>query len=99
MLDVRGLIRFFRNAVCWGARHGWAWRPLPARFGKHETLGKRRRRWAPKGLWHRLFEAVQEPDLDGVMLDSPVVRAHAQAAGSPKKAASATKPSAAAAAG
>ena len=81
------------------ARHGCAWHALPARFGKHDTLRKRSRRWAQKGIWQRLFEAVQEPDVDWVMLDSTVVRAHAQAAGSQKKAASATKPSAAAAAG
>lgn len=52
-----------------------------------------------KGIWQRLFAAVQEPDLDWVMLDATVVRAHAQAAGSRKKAASGTKPSAAAATG
>jgi len=91
--------RLFLNAVFWVARHGCAWRALPARFGKHDTLRKRSRRWAEKGIWQRLFEAVQEPDLDWVMLDSTVVRAHAQAAGSRKKAVSATKPSAAAAAG
>ena len=91
--------RLFRNAVLWVARHGCAWRALPARFGKHDTLRKRSRHWTQKGSWQRLSEAVQEPDLDGVMLDSTVVRAHAQAAGSRKKAASATKPLAAAAAG
>ncbi|SHL33924.1 Transposase [Hymenobacter psychrotolerans DSM 18569] len=91
--------RLFLNAVFWVARHGCAWRALPARFGKHDTLRKRSRRWAQKGIWQRLFEAVQEPDLDWVMLDSTVVRAHAQAAGSRKKAASVTKPLAAAAAG
>jgi len=91
--------RLFRNAVFWVARHGCAWRALPARFGQHDTLRKRSRGWAQKGIWQRLFEAVQEPDLDGVMLDSTVVRAHAQAAGSRTEAASATKPSAAAAAG
>ena len=53
--------------------------------GRHDTLRKRSRRWAQKGTWQRLFEAVQEPDLDWVMLDSTVVRAHAQAAGSQKK--------------
>ena len=46
-----------------------------------------------------MFEAVQEPDLDWVMLDSTLVRAPAQAAGSQKKVASGTKPSAAVGAG
>ena len=91
--------RWFLNAVLWIARHGAAWRTLPARFGKADTQRKRCRRWAQTGVWKGLFEAVQEPDLDWVMLDSTVVRAHAQAAGSQKKAASATRPSAAAAAG
>ncbi|WP_210114509.1 IS5 family transposase [Hymenobacter elongatus] len=81
--------RLFLNAVLWIARHGAAWRALPARFGKADTQRKRCRRWAQTGVWQRLFEAVQEPDLDWVMLDSTVVRAHAQAAGSQKKAASA----------
>ena len=88
--------RLFLNAVLWIARHGAAWRTLPARFGKADTQCKRCRRWAQTGVWKGLFEAVQEPDLDWVMLDSTVVRAHARAAGSRKKAASATRPSAAA---
>lgn len=91
--------RLFLNAVFWVARHGCAWRALPARFGKHDTLRKRSRRWAQKGIWQRLFAAVQEPDLDWVMLDSTVVRAHAQAAGSRKKVALVTKPLAVVAAG
>ena len=91
--------RLFLNAVFGVARHGCAWRALPVRFGKADTLRKRGRRRAHKGTWQRLFEAVQEPDLDWVMLDSTVVRARAQAAGSPKKAASATRRSGAVAAG
>jgi len=46
-----------------------------------------------------LFEAVQQPDLEWVMLDSTVVRAHAQAAGSRKKAVSGMKLSVEVAAG
>ncbi len=91
--------RRFLNAVFWLARHGCAWRALPAHFGKHDTIRKRSRRWAQKGIWQRLFQAVQEPDLDWVMLDSTVVRAQAQAATSQKKSGSATRPSGAVAAG
>lgn len=91
--------RLFLNAVFWVARHGCAWWALPPRFGKHDTVRKRSRRWAQKGVWTRLFAAVQAPDLDWVLLDSTVVRAHAQAAGSRKKAASGTKPSDVVAAG
>jgi transposase len=77
--------RLFLKAVFWVACHGCAWRALPVRFGKHDTLRKRSRRWAQKVIWQRLFVAVQEPNLDWVMLDSTVVRAHAQAVGSRKK--------------
>ncbi|WP_394331769.1 transposase [Hymenobacter terrenus] len=52
----------FLSTVFWVARHGCAWRTLPGGFGKHDPLGKRRRRWAQQGIWQRLFEAVQELD-------------------------------------
>lgn len=91
--------RHFLNAVLWVARHGGAWRALPAHFGKHDTVRKRSRRRAQKGIWQRLFEAVQEPDLDWGMLDSTVVRAQGQAATSRKKSVSATRPLGAVAAG
>ena len=74
--------RLFLNAVLWITRHGAAWRTLPARLGKADAQCKRCRRWAQTGVWKRLFEAVQAPEVDGVMLDSTIVRAHAQAAGS-----------------
>ena len=91
--------RRFLNAVFRVARHGCAWRALPARFGKHDTLRKRSRRRAQKSIWQRLLGAVQGPALDWVMRDSTIGRARAQAAGRQKKAASGTKPAAAAAAG
>jgi transposase len=65
--------RHFLNAVFWGVWHSFAWRTLPARFGKHVTLRKRSRSWAQKGFWQRLFVAVQEPGLDWIMRDSRVV--------------------------
>ena len=45
--------RLFLNAVLWLARHGAAWRTLPARFGKADTQRKRCRRWAQTGVWKR----------------------------------------------
>jgi|GEM_PF-2031066 len=35
-------------------------------FDKHDTLRKRSRRWVQKGIWQRLFEAVQDPDFGWV---------------------------------
>ena len=86
--------RLFVNAVLWIARSGAPWRDLPERFGPWNSVYRRFRRWAQKGVWQRVFEAVQDPDLDWVMLDSTSVRAHQHAAGQ-KKAAPQPKPSAA----
>jgi putative transposase len=76
--------RRFLNAVLWIARTGAPWADLPERFGKHDTVYQRFNRWAKKGRWQAIFEALQEPDLDWVMLDSSVVRAHQHAAGRKK---------------
>ena len=88
--------RRFLNAVLWIARTGAPWRDLPERFGKYDSVYQRFNRWAKKGRWAAIFEALQEPDLEWVMLDSTVVRAHQHAAGQ-KKAPPAPKPSGAAA--
>lgn len=85
--------RLFVNAVLWIARSGAPWRDLPERFGPWNSVYRRFRRWAQKGVWQRVFEAVQEPDLDWAMLDSTSVRAHQHAAGQ-KKARPRPKPSA-----
>ena len=73
--------RQFLNAVLWIARSGAPWRDLPERFGPWNSVYQRFRRWAKKEVWQQVFEALQEPDLDWVMLDSTTIRAHQQAAG------------------
>jgi transposase len=91
--------RLFLNAVLWVMRHGGTWRVLPERFGKHDTVRKRALRWAQKGTWQRLFAAVRGTELEAVLLDSTIVRAHQQAAGQVKKNGLATRRWAAAGAG
>ena len=78
--------RLFFNAVVWLMRTGCPWADLPERFGRSNTVCKRFRRLAHKGVWQRLSEALQAPDLDWVMPDPAVLRAHPHSAG-PKKAA------------
>jgi transposase len=77
--------RLFVNAVLWIAKTGAPWRDLPARFGLWNSVWRRFDRWAKKGVWLRVFEALQDPDLEWILLDSTVVRAHQHAAGAPKK--------------
>ena len=75
--DNRGFI----NAVWYVAKTGIPWRDLPDRFGKWDTVFHRFNAWCEKGVWARVFEAVRDPDLEWLMLDSTVIRAHHHAAG------------------
>ena len=77
--------RLFIDAVLWIAKTGAQWRDLPERFGRWNSVWKRLDRWARKGTWVRVFEALQDPDLEWLILDSTVVRAHPCAAGAPPK--------------
>ena len=76
--------RLFFNAVVWLLRTGCPWADLPERFGKSDTVRKRFRRLAQNGVWQRLLAALQAPELDWVMLDATVVRAHQHSAGQKK---------------
>ena len=77
--------RLFVNAVLWIAKTGAPWRDLPERFGLWNSVWKRFDRWAKKGAWGRVFEGLQDPDLEWIIIDSTVVRAHQHAAGAEKK--------------
>ncbi len=73
--------RRFVNAVLWMAKAGAQRRDLPERFGKPNTVLVRFCRWAKTGQWQRIFEALQEPDLEWMMIDSASIRAHLSASG------------------
>ena len=80
--------RRFLEAVLWIARTGAPWPDLPERFGKYDTVYQRFNRWAKKGTWARIMDALGgDADLENLLLDSTVVRAHRHAAGARKKAA------------
>lgn len=76
--------RRFVDAVLWMARTGATWRDLPERFGKWNSVYRRFDRWTEKGVWQRVMDELQDPDLEWFMLDSTTVRAHQHAAGQKK---------------
>jgi transposase len=78
--------RLFIDAVLWIAKTGAPWRDLPERFGNWNSVWRRFDRWARKGVWRKVFETLQDPDLEWLILDSTIIRAHPHAAGARKKA-------------
>ena len=84
--------RLFVNAVLWIGKTGAPWRDLPERLGPWGSVWKRFDRWTKKGVWARVFDALKDPDLEWMIIDSTVVRAHQHAAG--KKGGQPMRPSA-----
>lgn len=95
--------RRFLDAVLWIAKTGAPWRDLPDRLGKWNSQWRRFDRLARKGYWTAIMAALQDPDVEWLILDSTVIRAHPCAAGAKKNrtapAVKTSRPSAAAAAG
>jgi putative transposase len=74
--------RGFVEGVLWIARTGAPWRDLPAEFGDWNAMWRRFTRWGERGVWAHILEQVSEdPDLERVIIDATMVRAHQHSAG------------------
>lgn len=85
--DTRGKARVDDRRVISGIVHvlksGGRWIDAPPGYGPRKTLYNRYVRWAAKGVWVRLFEALAQADGPPaqVLIDSSAVKAHRSAAG------------------
>ena len=74
--------RLFFEAVLWKVRVGGPWRDLPPGFGEWNSVFRRFRRWAERGVFQRVFEVLSgDPDFEYVLVDGTIVSAHQKASG------------------
>ena len=64
-------------------RCGASWRVRPEVYGPYTTIYNRFNRWAKRGRWCAIFEALAKPGKDAVALslDSTSIKAHRCASG------------------
>jgi transposase len=73
-------VRHFVEAVAWILRTGTAWADLPSEFGKPDSVHRRLRRWAAKGIWEWLFMAgIPDTPVEVAMIDFTSRKVHRSA--------------------
>ena len=70
------------NGIFYILRTGAPWRDLPERYGPRTTVYNRYTRWARRGVWRGIFEALAQSGEDSLLfIDASIVKAHRAAAG------------------
>jgi transposase len=74
----------FIEAILWMVRTGAQWEALPERYGQWNSVYKRFSRWSDRGIFDQMrTHFANDPDLEFLLLDSTIIRAHPCAAGAP----------------
>ncbi len=80
---ARACDRRVLNGIFYILRTGAPWRDLPERYGPRTTVYNRYNRWAQRGIWKGIFDALaKECDDALIFIDASIVRAHRAASGS-----------------
>jgi transposase len=78
-------VKNFVEAVLYITRSGVQWRLLPAEYGNWNTVYRRFAEWSEKGVWKAMFlHFSSDKDLEYIMIDATVIKAHACSAGAKK---------------
>ena len=77
--------RLFVDALLWMARSGGRWRDRPGKYGHYQSVKRRYYRWIDMGVLHAILTVLaQDADLEWLIINSTIVRAHQHAAGARK---------------
>ena len=70
------------NGIFYILRTGAPWRDLPERYGPRTTVYNQYARWARRGIWKAIFDALIDRCADSLFfIDSSVVKEHRAATG------------------